>query len=120
MKSSKANLVSNLAESFFVAIFLVLVSAVATAKAQDNLPNISQHSLNGLFYPTAADRFFEAGREDFEQEIDLIVNSEQYFNQDILQIDPQIIEQMQDIQFFPDAETDHSHLQVNELVFTGY
>ena len=86
----------------------VMISTITTAKAQNNLPplqnNTSQvpNTLNGLFTPTAAQRFFETGKIYFEREIDFVSDSENYFNGDILQLDEEElkepIEEIQQIQ----------------------
>ena len=77
--------VIELGKSGLIAI-AVIVSTITTAKAQNNLPPV-ENTLNGLFSPTAAQRFFETGRIVFEREIDFISDSENYFNDDILQLD---------------------------------
>lgn len=77
--------VIELGKSGLIAIALI-VSTITTAKAQNNLPPV-ENTLNGLFTPTAAQRFFETGRINFEKEIDFVTDSENYFNGDILQLD---------------------------------
>ena len=96
MKTNILHSVTNLFESLAIAIIIVLLSAVTTAKAQSNIPNIPNSILNGLFTPTAAQRFFEKGRTNFEREIDYLVNSDFYFNEDLLQIDPESRELMKE------------------------
>lgn len=86
---------------FSLIAIAVIVSTMTTAKAQNNIPQV-ENTLNGLFSPTAAQRFFETGKIDFEREIDFVTDSENYFNSDILQLDEEelreLIEQIQQIQ----------------------
>jgi hypothetical protein len=71
---------------FCLTTIALFISTITTAKAQNNLPPV-ENTLNGLFSPTAAQRFFETGKVDFEREIDFVSDSENYFNDDILQLD---------------------------------
>ena len=120
MKTNNLHFAVNLIESVFIAVVLVLITAIATAKAQDSSPRIpnSNPTLNGIFSPTAADRFFEAGREDFAKEIDFLRDSDKYFNDDLLKFDEELIEQMQKTKPFPDSELDN--VKISKSVFTGY
>lgn len=70
---------------FGLTTIALFVSTTTTAKAQNNLPPV-ENTLNGLFTPTAAQRFFETGKVDFEREIDFVSDSENYLNGDILQL----------------------------------
>lgn len=65
--------------------------AVFAAKAESNL---NFDALNGLFTPTQSERFFQAGRADFEREVEIFNHPELYLRDDLLQIDPELIEQM--------------------------
>ena len=106
MKNNTPYSTLDLIEYTIVAIALVLTTAIAKAKAQDNLPEIpnSSPALNGVFTPTAAERFFEEGREDFEDEIDFLNNSDDYLNGDLLLFDKELIEQIQETKPLPDSE----------------
>lgn len=105
MKTNTLHLVTNLLESLVIAVVIILVGAIATAQAQKNTPKIPDSIRHGIFTPTAADRFFKAGREDFSKEIDFLTNSEQYLNGDLLQIDEELIEQMQETQPLHDSDS---------------
>ena len=113
MKTNTLHSVTNLCESLVIAITIVLVSAVTTAKAQSNVSNISISDIpdstrNGLFTPTAAQRFFEKGRKSFEREEDILVDSDFYFNEDLLQIDPEVRERIKETMPASDFEQDNS------------
>ena len=107
MKSNTFYSLTHLLESLVIAIFIILVTAIATAEAHNNPPRVPDSTLNGLFTPTAADRFFQAGREDFEQEIDFLTNPERYLDGDLLKMDPELKEQMQETKTLPDFDRDN-------------
>ena len=95
MKTNILHLVSFWGTSLAIAIILVIVAAIGTAKAQNTLPNFNQANLNGLFTPTAADRFFEEGRRNMEKEAEILAHPERYSREDLIQlntIDIKIIE----------------------------
>lgn len=96
MKINTLHLLSFFSTSFVIAIFLVIVGAISTAKAQTTFPNANTSVLNGLFTPTTADRFFEEGRRNFEKEAAILAHPEHYYREDILQtnnIDIKIIDE---------------------------
>ena len=96
MKINALHFVTFFGTSLVIAIFLVIIAAIGTAKAQNTLPSFNQSSLNGLFTPTAADRFFEEGRRNLEREAGILANPERYYREDILQtntIDIKIIDE---------------------------
>ena len=104
MKTNTVHSISILCQALAIAIFLVIVSAVGTAKAQNTRPNVNQSSLNGLFTPTSADRFFKQGREQMEREIEILANPEDYLSGNILQIntiDMKIIDETGETQPVP-------------------
>ncbi len=84
MKTNTLHFVSFVCTSF--AIALVIIGTMGTAKAQNTLPNLNQSVLNGLFSPTAAERFFEEGRQNMEGEVQILANPELHKGEDILQI----------------------------------
>lgn len=88
-----------LGKSGFIAIALTL-AAITTSSAQNNIPAAQTPNFtptfNGLFSPTAADRFFETGRNNFEREIDSVIDSEDRFSDDLLQLDPELVRQMKE------------------------
>ena len=105
MKTNTLHSISIFCSSLAIAIFLVIVSAMGTAKAQNTVPNINQSTINGLFTPTAADRFFEQGRWQMERETKIIDNPERYQRDNILQInslDMNIIDEMGQPQSVPE------------------
>ncbi|MDJ0572823.1 MAG: hypothetical protein QNJ53_27800 [Pleurocapsa sp. MO_192.B19] len=90
MKTNTSGFVFNWFNSLIVAIVLVLLNVITTANAQTNV-----NVLDGLFTPTQSERFFQAGRKNFEQEVEIFNNPERYLGNDLLQIDPELIEQME-------------------------
>lgn len=70
---------------------------MTSAKAQNTVPAIDQSVLNGLFSPTASERFFKEGRRNIEREVKILTNPELYKPEDILLnngIDKKTIEQL--------------------------
>ncbi len=111
MKTNTLNFVSWFGTSLAIAILLVIVGAIGTAKAQTNAPNVSQSVLNGLFTPTAADRFFEEGRRNMERESEILNYPERYSREDILQfnrVDITIIDETGEEIPIPDYLEDNS------------
>ena len=86
MKTNILNFVSFFCTSLAIAIALVIIGVIGTAKAQNNIPNLNQSVLNGLFSPTSADRFFEEGRRNMERESEILAHPERYSSEGILQI----------------------------------
>ncbi len=97
MKTNNTGLIFNWFNSLALAVAIVILAAITTAKAQDSF-----NMINGLFTPTQADRFFQAGRKDFEKEVERFNYPESYSGDDLLQIDPELIEQMNRPQQIPD------------------
>ena len=85
MTTNTLDFVSRFGISLAIAILLVIFGAIGTAKAQTDVTNASQSVLNGLFTPTAADRFFEEGRRNMEREVEILNHPERYYREDILQ-----------------------------------
>lgn len=83
-----------------IAIFILLVfgGKILKTNAQESHLNNLNSSLNGLFSPNATERFFREGREDFDREIEIINNPEIYFDDNLLQIDEELIEQIRENQ----------------------
>ena len=86
MKTNTLHFVSFFCTSLAIAIALVIIGAMGTAKAQNTVPNLNQSVLNGLFSPTSADRFFEEGRRNMEREREILAHPERYSSEGILQI----------------------------------
>ena len=96
MKINALHFISFFGSSLVIAIFLVIVGALGTAKAQTTVPKVNTSFLNGLFTPTAADRFFEEGRRNLEREAEILNDPESYYRNDFLQtnrIDIKIIDE---------------------------
>ena len=93
MKTNILRFVSCFSTSLAIAIVLVIISAMSTAEANNNtpvprtLPDIHPSVLNGLFSPTASERFLEEGRRRLEREVDILTHPERYEREDILKID---------------------------------
>ena len=114
MKTNTLYSLTHLVESLVIATIIVLVSAIATAEAQNNFSRVSKFNsvINGLFTPTAADRFFKAGRDDFQREINFLNDSERYLVGDLLEIDPEVRKQMQETKTIHNFDRDN--LQMSE------
>jgi hypothetical protein len=89
MRTNK-NFVHSCFETFLLAAVIGMLVVLAV-KAQDN---VDFEVLNGLFTPTESTRFFQAGREDFAREVEIFNHPERYLGDNLLQINPELIEQM--------------------------
>lgn len=93
MKTNILRFVSFFSTSLAIAIVLVIISAMSTAEANNNtpvsrnLPDLHPSALNGLFSPTASERFLEEGRHKLEREVDILTHPERYDREAILKID---------------------------------
>lgn len=104
MKTNTVHSIAIFCRALAIAFFLVIVSAMGTALAQNSAVNLKQSTLNGLFSPTSADRFFEQGRRQMEREAEILANPEHYLSDNILQlntIDIKIIDEMGETQPVP-------------------
>ena len=110
MKTKTTGFIFNWFNSLALAITIVILAAITTAKAQNYFDMI-----NGLFTPTQADRFFQAGRKNFEKEVERFYYPERYSGDDLLQIDPELIEQMDQPQQLPDFGADNFQYDQYEL-----
>lgn len=108
MKTNTLHSINNLLESLLIAMAIIMIGAITTAEGQNNLPKLPNSTLNGVFSPTAAQRFFNAGSKDFEREIDFLANPERYLSADLLQIDEELREQMKETKVIKDLEPDNS------------
>ncbi len=101
MKNNTLHFVSFFCTSLAIAIALVMLAATGTAKAENNvsnlntIPHINESVLNGLYSPTAAERFFEEGRRNIEREIEVLANPERHRREGILKIDTIDIKKME-------------------------
>jgi hypothetical protein len=84
------NFVQSCFETFLLAVVIGVLEILAV-KAQDN---VDFEALNGLFTPTESARFFQAGRVDFAREVEIFNHPERYLGDNLLQINPELIEQM--------------------------
>jgi hypothetical protein len=89
MKTDK-NFVQSCFETFLLAVVIGMLVVLAV-KAQDN---VDFEVFNGLFTPTESTRFFQAGRVDFAREVEIFNHPERYLGDNLLQINPELIEQM--------------------------
>ena len=108
MKTINKSFICNSLETLLFAVFIGIL-AIMAAKAEGNF---DFDVLNGLFTPTQASRFFEAGREDFAREVEIFNHPERYLSDDLLQIDPEIIEQMDRSREFPDFTQENVQFQL--------
>lgn len=79
--------------------FFIIIGAIDRAFAESKVPLPNQSVLNGLYSPTASEKFFEEGRRNIERETEILVNPERYKREDILQnntIDTKIIEKIEE------------------------
>ena len=98
-----------LGKSGLIAI-AIAIGATTASSAQNNIPaartpNFTS-TFNGLFSPTAAQRFFETGRNNFEREIDFLIDSEDRFNNELLHLNPELVQQLKENRSTQDTEGD--------------
>ena len=78
----------------------VILGAVGAAKAQEAVPLPNQSVLNGLYSPTASERFFEEGKKKIERETKILLNPELYNRENLLKnnlVKTKIIEEIEGI-----------------------
>ncbi|MBE9048572.1 hypothetical protein IQ255_30050 [Pleurocapsales cyanobacterium LEGE 10410] len=98
--------------SLAIAVMIVLVAAIKTAEGE-NYSNafeslsIPDNVINGLFTPNQSQRFFQAGREAFEREVEIFSHPERYSREDLLEIAPDAIKRIEPLQT-PSVVTDDS------------
>ena len=90
MKTNNKDFVFSWLNTLLVAVIMGFLTVLAV-KAESNF---NFDVLNGLFTPTQSERFFQAGRENFEREVEIFNHPERYLEDDLLHIDPKLIEQM--------------------------
>ena len=91
---------------FIVINFFITLVITIPAQAQNlssSIKNVNP-AINGLFTPTAADLFFQEGREKFEEEIQL--NRNNNFDSDLLKIDEELLKEQEENQPFQDIKLD--------------
>ena len=101
MKPKTLHFVSYWLESLIIAIAIILMVASDTATAQNRIDSVPNFVINGLFTPNASQQFFEAGSDNLEAEARILNNPEQYFDEDLLKIDPAAIKAMRQYQSDP-------------------
>lgn len=113
MENNKA-FISNSLKTLLLALIIGLL-AVMAAEA-NNSPNLD--SLNGLFTPTQAEKFFQVGRENLEREIEIFAHPEKYLREDLLEIDPELMEQVNQGQFYSDFDWKNSpqKLHIDDII----
>ncbi len=94
--------INNLHFAYFLCICStfasVMISAMDTALAQISPSMPNQSVLNGLYSPTASERFFEEGKKKIEKQTLILVNPERYKPESILKINivnTKIIEELE-------------------------
>ncbi len=100
MKTNNKSFIYSSLETLLLAIVIGILTVWAV-KGEDNFDFNALNALNGLFTPTQSERFFQAGREDFEREVEIFNHPEHYLSDDLLQIDPEMVEQMDRSRNFP-------------------
>jgi hypothetical protein len=92
MKTNNFSILVRYLSSLAIAMSLVLPArAQNDGTTPENFEGRDNHSLiNSLFAPTAAQRFFEAGRKDFLREIDLLTHPKERLNDNILKINREL------------------------------
>ena len=91
MKSQNNNFVRSSVETLLMAVIIGIL-IVTAAKSESKF---DFDVLNGLFTPTQSERFFQAGREDFERrEVEFLNHPEIYLKDDLLQMDSELLEQI--------------------------
>ncbi|MEM8723461.1 MAG: hypothetical protein AAGE84_29955 [Cyanobacteria bacterium P01_G01_bin.39] len=118
MKTNTSGFAFSWFNSLMLAVAIVILAAVSTAKGKNNasaasVPSIPNNVINGLFTPTQADRFFQTGREDFEQEIKTFNHPQLDLGDDLLRFDPELIEQMQHHQPVTNFQSDHQQYELH-------
>lgn len=76
----------------------VIVGAMDAAFAESTVPIPNQSVLNGLYSPTASERFFEQGKNKIERETKILVNPQRYKKEGILKnniVNSRIIEELE-------------------------
>ena len=65
---------------------------IAIAAKAESRPDTSV--INGLFTPTQSEKFFEAGRKNFEREREIFTHPKRSYRENILQIDPALSDRL--------------------------
>ena len=85
---------NNFLRSNVETLLMAIVIGILIVTAAKGESNFDFDVLNGLFTPTQSERFFQAGREDFErQEVEFLNHPEIYLKDDLLQIEPESSQQ---------------------------
>ena len=108
MKTPNKNFFCGSLETLLLAVVIGLL-AVWAVKAEDSF---NFDVLNGLFTPTQSERFFQAGKKYFEREVEIFSHPERYSKDDMLHIDPELIEQMDRSREFLDFEREDAEWQL--------
>ena len=104
MKTDNRNFVF----SWFNTLLVAAVIGFLTVWAVKAENNIDFDVVDGLFTPTQADLFFEVGRGKIEREVEIFNHPERYLSDDLLKIDPEIIEQMDRSRKLPDFSQENA------------
>jgi hypothetical protein len=90
MKTNNHDFVDSCFNTFILAVEIVVLTVIS-AKAQDNF---NFDMLNGLFTPNQSTEFFQAGNDSFEQQLEFFNHPEKYWQNNLLQIDPKLLKQI--------------------------
>ena len=98
--------------SWFNTLLVAVIIGLLTVLAANAENNFDFDMLNGLFSPRQSERFFQAGREDFEREVEIFNHPERYLRDDLLHIAPELIEQMDRSREFSDFSQEKSQFKL--------
>ena len=111
MKTNSRSLVFSFFSTLLLALIIGILSVIA-AKAQTG---VNSNVVNGLFTPTQAEKFFQAGREEFEREIKIFYHPELYLGDELLQIDSELIKQINRTKAFNDFQVDDAEYELLQI-----
>ena len=124
MKTNNLNLVFSWFNTLIVAIAIIVVPTIATAEGQHSSVMINGLSIpnnvtDGLFTPTESQRFFQAGREYFEREVEIFTFPERYLEGGLLRLEPKLNEQIDLLQLSNNLNSENIDLKQDlEPIFT--
>jgi hypothetical protein len=110
-----------------LAVAIVLSSSLIGIAASGVFASIAaaqnyqlQHVNNALAFPRSSERFFDAGRQQIDQEVQRLRQGSNEQTTDLLDIDPTILQQQQNLQppeqqFLDEVGAPHSTLPIELL-----
>ena len=94
MKLIRKRIFPSLAEGITIAwTALVLLTGIVPALKAQQVPQIPQQVINGLFDPTSSQKFFEGGRNRFDTEVQILLDRQLSSPEAILQINDDLLRQ---------------------------